>query len=279
MKRNLLIIMVLATLIMAGCTQTSSTSEKVMKIINTEQYTADNIQQISSLITDSKDLTKPEADSLYLEVGNFIRLYAEHLCDSLNERLSDTRLTNEQLRDLLTGINALQDSVETTGVEIIKIEGEIKYDISPIFLADMFRNYISKEEYEFAEIEQVEFEMPISIDEELTISYQDIADRLWACDHLMDKAKENQDIQVMVKPFINTYVKALMYGAENTPNFDWGTGLMLPEAKDALLSYVNDHPDAYSATVLNQYIDVLKKSKFYDCRATRQFYFKYLREN
>lgn len=278
MKRNLLLVIGLVAVITVGCKK-SGTCERVMEIINSEQYTAENIQQISNIITESTDLTEAEADSLQLEVGSFIRQYAEHFCDSINGRLSDPTLTGEQMRDLLSDIGQLSELVGTTGVDFFKSEGSLVYDISPIFIADIFRHYMTAEEYALTEIEQAEFEQPTAIDEEITISYQDVADRLWACDQLMMKAGSNPDIAVMVKPYTNTYIKALMYGAENTPTFDWNTNRMLPEVKDAIMSYVNDHPDAPSATVLNQYIDVLKRSNFVDCQATRQFYFKYLREN
>lgn len=277
MKKHILLLIAIC-LIIAGCKK-NGTNEKIMEIIGSESYTADNIKQIARLVEQSDDLTNEEARNLYLEVGNFIRMYAEHLTDSLNTRINDPNLTGEEMRDLLQEINRLGDEMDVTGVEIFKVEGQIVYGIAPIFIPNMFKEYISEQEYHFAEIEQLEYDMPSIIDDEVVVSYQEISNRLWECDQMMMDTACAAELKPSVEALINSYMITLIYGTENSSAFDWRTGKMNSDIKDAILNYVNDHPDAPSAVTLQKYIEVLEKSKFYETPATRQFFYNFIRPN
>lgn len=263
---------------MAGCKK-NGTNEKVMEIIGSESYTADNIKQITRLVEHSDDLTEEEVRNLYMEVGNFIRMYAEHMTDSLNNRINDPELTGEEMRQLLQEINRLGEEMDETGVEIFKVEGQVVYGIAPIFIPNMFKSYISEQEYHFAEIEQMEYDMPSIIDDEVVISYQEIANRLWECDQMMMDTACSPELKTTIEALINSYMITLMYGTENSPAFDWRDGKMISDIKDAILNYVNDHPEAPSAVTLKQYIEVLEKSRFYETPATRQFFYNFIRPN
>ncbi len=275
MKNNILLLIAICLLV-AGCKK-NGTNDKVMEIIGSESYTADNIKQIARLVEQSDDLTENEARNLYLEVGNFIRMYAEHLTDSLNNRINDPNLSGEEMRELLQEISRLGDEMDVTGVEIFKVEGQIVYGIAPIFIPNMFKEYITEQEYHFAEIEQLEYDMPSIIDDEVVVSYQEIANRLWECDQMMMDTACAQELKPSIEALINSYMITLMYGTENSSAFDWRTGKMNSDIKDAILNYVNDHPDAPSAITLQKYIEVLEKSKFYETPATRQFFYNFIR--
>lgn len=275
MKKYILLLIAIC-LITAGCKK-NKTNDKVMEIIGSESYTADNIKQIARLVEQSDDLTENEARNLYLEVGNFIRMYAEHLTDSLNSRINDPNLSGEEMRELLQEISRLGDEMDVTGVEIFKVEGQIVYGIAPIFIPNMFKEYITEQEYHFAEIEQLEYDMPSIIDDEVVVSYQEIANRLWECDQMMMDTACAQELKPSIEALINSYMITLMYGTENSSAFDWRTGKMNLDIKDAILNYVNDHPDAPSAITLQKYIEVLEKSKFYETPATRQFFYNFIR--
>jgi len=277
MKRYILLIFAIC-FIMAGCKK-NGTNEKVMEIIGSESYTADNIKQITRLVEHSDDLTEEEVRNLYMEVGNFIRMYAEHMTDSLNNRINDPELTGEEMRQLLQEINRLGEEMDETGVEIFKVEGQVVYGIAPIFIPNMFKSYISEQEYHFAEIEQMEYDMPSIIDDEVVISYQEIANRLWECDQMMMDTACSPELKTTIEALINSYMITLMYGTENSPAFDWRDGKMISDIKDAILNYVNDHPEAPSAVTLKQYIEVLEKSRFYETPATRQFFYNFIRPN
>lgn len=277
MKRHILLLIAIC-LIVTGCKK-NGTNEKVMEIIGSESYTADNIKQIARLVEQSDDLTNEEARNLYLEVGNFIRMYAEHLTDSLNARINDPNISGEEMRDLLQEINRLGDEMDVTGVEIFKVEGQIVYGIAPIFIPNIFKEYISEQEYHFAEIEQLEYDMPSIIDDEVVVSYQEISNRLWECDQMMMDTACASELKPSIEALINSYMITLMYGTENSSAFDWRTGKMNSDIKDAILNYVSDHPDAPSAVTLQKYIEVLEKSKFYETPATRQFFYNFIRPN
>jgi len=261
---------------MAGCKK-NGTNEKVMEIISSESYTAENIEQIARLVEQSDDLTEEEARNLYLEVGDFIRMYAEHVTDSLNNRINDPNLSGEEMRELLQEINRLGEEMDRTGVEIFKVEGQVVYGIAPIFIPNMFKQYISEQEYHFAEIEQMEYDTPSIIDDEVMVSYQEIANRLWECDQLMMDTSCANELKLNIEALINSYMITLMYGTENSSAFDWRTGIMNSDIKDAIINYVNDHPEAPSAVTLQQYIEVLEKSRFYETPATRQFFYNFIR--
>lgn len=277
MKRYVLLL-IATCLIVASCKK-NGTNEKVMEIIGSESYTAENIKQIARLVEQSDDLTEQEARNLYLEVGNFIRMYAEHLTDSLNGRINDPNLSGEEMRDLLQEINRLGDEMDITGVEIFKVEGQVVYGIAPIFIPNMFKEYISEQEYHFAEIEQLEYDMPSIIDDEVVVSYQEISNRLWECDQMMMDTACASELKPSIEALINSYMITLMYGTENSSAFDWRTGRMNSDIKDAILNYVSDHPDAPSAVTLQKYIEVLERSKFYETPATRQFFYNFIRPN
>ncbi|MBQ0083036.1 MAG: hypothetical protein KBT41_07145 [bacterium] len=278
MRKSLLLFFSII-LIMAGCDTKQNTNDKVMEIINRKVYTVASIDSISSLIKSSDDLTKEQVNSLRMEVGDFIREYAEHLCDSLNDRLNDPALTPQETRELLTAINNMSEPSDETGVGVFKVEGYVTYDISPIFIADIFRDYLNEAEYEFAQIEQQEMESPSNIDAEVTISYQEVADRLWRCERLMTSDSINEDLKISLKPYINTYMIIMIYGADNTPAFDWDTHMMSQDVKDAILNYISEHPESECTAVLKEYVTILEKSRYYESHATRAFYFNYLRNN
>lgn len=277
MKKYILLLFVIC-LGLVGC-EKHETNDKVMQIIGSGSYTSDNIKQIARLIEQSDDLTIDEARNLYMEVGDFIRLYAEHLTDSLNNRLNDQSLSGEEMRELLKEIDRLGGEMDETGVEVFKVEGQVVYGIAPIFLPNVFKSYISEAEYRFAEIEQMEYNMPSIIDDEVVISYQEIANRLWACDELMMDTACAAELKSSITASVNSYMITLMYGTENSPAFDWEDGRMNADTKDAILNYVSDHPDAPSAETLKRYIEVLEKSRYYDTPATRQFFYNFLKPN
>lgn len=277
MKKTFFVLTIVC-LFLASCRK-ETTNDKVMKIVNSEQYTVENIQQISKIINGSNDLSMDEVSNLYIEVGNFIRMFAEHTADSLNNCLSNPDLEENELNAINSEIDKMTKMSNETGVEFFKSEGYVVYGIMPIFVANIFHPYLSDEEYRFSEIEQMEYEEPATLDAAVTVSYQDIADRLWNCDILIASQNSSEELKTNLQTYRNTYIITLMYGADNTPAFDWQTHKMQQEIKDALLNYVKDHPNAESTTTLKEYIAVLERSNYYETQATRAFYFNYLRNN
>lgn len=276
MKKFLPLFLVLV--FMAGCKETTTT-EKVMEIINSEVYSADNIKRIAALIEGSNDIRPEEVAGLRDEVSHFVYCYAEVLTDSINHRLDDPNMGNAELQALLRSIDEMEDEAEKTGVEVFKVEGHVYYDITPIFVADIFKHYLSAAEYSMAEIEQEEFNDPTVIDDAVMVSYDNVTERLWACDKLATSKDCSDDVKLLLQDFRNTYIMTLLYGADNTPAFDWNTHQMRAEVKDALLNYVSEHPNALSTPLLKEYIEILEKSNYYESQATRTFYFNYLRNN
>ncbi|MCQ2328966.1 MAG: hypothetical protein MJZ93_00210 [Paludibacteraceae bacterium] len=276
--KKVFIVLTTICLFLAGCSE-DSTNDKVMKIVNGEQYTVENIQQISKIINGSNDLSKDEVENLYIEVGNFIRMFAEHTADSLNNCLNNPDLEEEELNIINNEIDMMSKMSNETGVEFFKSEGYVVYGIMPIFIANIFHPYLTDEEYRFSEIEQMEYEDPATLDAAVTISYQEIADRLWECDKLYSSQNVTDELKTNLQTYRNTYIITLMYGADNTPAFNWQTHKIQQEIKDALLNYVKDHPNAESTPTLKDYIVVLERGNYYETQATRAYYFNYLRNN
>lgn len=269
---------VLVLLALAGCKETT-TADKVMEIVNSEVYTEENIRQIASLVEGSTDIKAEDVAMLRDEVSHFIYCYAEVLTDSINHLLDDPNMGNAELTALLDSIDEMDEEAERTGVEVFKVEGHVYYDIMPIFVADMFKRYLTNAEYTMAEIEQEEFSEPTVIDDAVMVSYDEVTDRLWTCDKLAASENCPEDVKLQVKDFRNTYIMTLLYGADNTPAFDWDTHMMRNEVKDALLNYVSEHPKAMSTKLLQEYICILERSNYFESQATRNFYFNYLRNN
>lgn len=178
-------------------------------------------------------------------------------------------IDDKKLKDLLKETRDSGYKVETaegTFFPIINYEFYKKYS-----------SYVTPDISEYIDIMSVESNQVPLKDAALVIDWDEVFKRALRQEEFINEYNESVKIGDIVRLYKN-YVTSAIYGANNTPVFDYESKLMVSKAKDAYLNVAENNGDSILEKSIIDYLDILKKNN-YKLTDDVVSYRKYILEN
>lgn len=265
------IFLLLTTLLIASCAKKSTYEQAIQLLEESPKNSQEVITDFEKIISSATEMSNQEAHELMLQFEDYITEYGEKMSDSLNHAL-----ISSQSSDVINTIDSVAMQVESHGIALYMNEGYVEIEVSPKYISDLFKHFISETEYELSLLKQRELDDPSIMDEAVAVSYQEICDRLYYCDNLA--VRHDTLFHNEIREYQKMYAMLLMYGVENTPSFDWQKRTIHTEVRNAMSNYIIERPNAISAPILKEYLTLLEASGYRESSATIEFINNYIKQ-
>ena len=107
-----------------------------------------------------------------------------------------------------------------------------------------YGEHISDSIYRLYELNADITERPMTENASLLISWEELLDRAFRAESLINDYPEDEIIRENVMWLYKSYLNSLLMGATNTPIFNYSTQEFSEEAKQAYISFITSHPDS-----------------------------------
>jgi hypothetical protein len=143
-------------------------------------------------------------------------------------------------------------------------------------LLKKYGEHISDSIYRLYELNADITERPMTENASLLISWEELLDRAFRAESLINDYPEDEIIRENVMWLYKSYLNSLLMGATNTPIFNYSTQEFSEEAKQAYISFITSHPDSTITWMLKEYFTYLNsidyKLNFNDSTMSKVFF-------
>ena len=268
-----IITLLLTIVLLAGCDNTKRQYESIVKTLElSDSLSLETIKKAHLMISEANNFTPEQAIDLQERFTCYVSAYAQKEAEIIEEKYT-TILSNEDSENIDTQIDSLNKSVEPLreyGIIIYSAEGYIESEVMPMYVAQLFWNYLSEAERELAKLAELEVEHPSLQDASITISYQELADRLKICDDMATNFPKDELYQ-QIKACQNFYLALLVRGVDNSATFDWETKKLQPEVGQTIMNYIAEHPEAESTQTLKEFMTIAERHNYLSSKELEAF--------
>jgi len=259
-----IITLILTVLLLTSCNNTKRQYESIVKTLDvTKPVSLENITQAHLMISEANEFTPEQAVDLQERFTIYIAACAQKEAQQIEDKYN-TILNSENSEAIDSQIDSLNKWVNPLreyGIIIYSAEGYIESEIMPMYVAELFWKYLSGAERELAKLAELEVEEPSLQDASITISYQDLADRLKICDDMVTNFPKDE-LYPQIEACQKFYLALLLTGADNSTTFDWETKTLHPEIRQTVINYIAEHPEAESTKTLKEFMAIMKRSNY-----------------
>ena len=158
-------------------------------------------------------------------------------------------------------VKSFKKSLEICGMELATSEGTFYVDETYYYLYKLFKNKVSPQLDEFLSMRSMELRQGYSDDAVLTISYDELYDRIINWEDFQIK---NPDffLKQEVEDNLKLYLSTMLTGIDNTPVFDYDTQILLPEIKNIYEKVIAKNDNRKSTEIITKYYNLLKEKEF-----------------
>lgn len=268
-----IITLLLTIVLLAGCDNTKRQYESIVKTLElSDSLSLETIKKAHLMISEANNFTPEQAIDLQERFTCYVSAYAQKEAEIIEEKYT-TILSNEDSENIDIQIDSLNKSVEPLreyGIIIYSAEGYIESEVMPMYVAQLFWNYLSEAERELAKLAELEVEHPSLQDASITISYQELADRLKICDDMATNFPKDELYQ-QIKACQNFYLALLVRGVDNSATFDWETKKLQPEVGQTIMNYIAEHPEAESTQTLKEFMTIVERHNYQSSKELEAF--------
>lgn len=268
-----IITLLLAIVLLAGCDNTKRQYESIVKTLElSDSLSLETIKKAHLMISEANNFTPEQAIDLQERFTCYVSAYAQKEAEIIEEKYT-TILSNDDSENIDIQIDSLNKSVEPLreyGIIIYSAEGYIESEVMPMYVAQLFWNYLSEAERELAKLAELEVEHPSLQDASITISYQELADRLKICDDMATNFPKDELYQ-QIKACQNFYLALLVRGVDNSATFDWETKKLQPEVRQTIMNYIAEHPEAESTQTLKEFMTIVERHNYQSSKELEAF--------
>lgn len=268
-----IITLLLTIVLLAGCDNTKRQYESIVKTLElSDSLSLETIKKAHLMISEANNFTPEQAIDLQERFTCYVSAYAQKEAEIIEEKYT-TILSNDDSENIDIQIDSLNKSVEPLreyGIIIYSAEGYIESEVMPMYVAQLFWNYLSEAERELAKLAELEVEHPSLQDASITISYQELADRLKICDDMATNFPKDELYQ-QIKACQNFYLALLVRGVDNSATFDWETKKLQPEVRQTIMNYIAEHPEAESTQTLKEFMTIVERHNYQSSKELEAF--------
>ncbi|MDR1653450.1 MAG: hypothetical protein LBS01_07385 [Prevotellaceae bacterium] len=261
-------------LLLAGCNGLDRKVQTILQLLDTnKKIEVSHIDGAREMIVGEASFSTAQVAELRDAFSAYLAAFAESETGRLAAEMD---MIFNQTDDILIqrrtdSLFSACEKLKIYGITVSMVEGNVQVSISPMYIANTFWNYLSEGERQWAFRMETEMNDPVLEDASIVIAYEELANRLFICDELLKNYAEDSLLTPQVELFRNHYLVLLMFGCDNTPAFDWRTKQLQHEVREALISYINRHPDALSSPTIREYIELLQKNRFKKTAEIQEF--------
>ena len=162
-------------------------------------------------------------------------------------------IEDEELRNLV-------EEIYKSGYKLVGLEGNF-YPIIDYHIFLKYTDYIPAEDKEYIFIQTKESEKVSMADAALTITWDDIAQRLVSIEKFVTAFPDSTKKETMSSLFFR-YLTSYFYGLNNTPAFDYSTNEFYPEVIESYKKTISDHSGTVVSELVSSYLAVVENNNF-----------------
>lgn len=277
MKRiiSTLIMLVMIMSIFSGCEAKSEAAQNlknngVLSQINQMKEQNKKPKEMFDYLNQNiKELNKADATAalgaLVSTLEEYEEIYSEQLFEGNNPDLmlkyfesafdySKIEAIKEQdLKDLLYDISL-------GGFKIMNIEGSFSVMVDYEALKT-FDEYVDDEIKAYIKIMALRYNNPSAVDASIVITPEEMENRIMQMESYIKSFNQEQRKEMITEMYLGEMM-LYMSGSDNSPVFDFDTGVMDPEMFKVFENAVAKYKDAVFGKVLSKYVEVLKAEGF-----------------
>ncbi|MGE5398017.1 MAG: hypothetical protein ACM3MK_10840 [Chitinophagales bacterium] len=189
----------------------------------------------------------------------------ETLIENQQQVFSDS----SQFNTANASVNALWKDTQERGYKVICTEGMF-YPIIDYAAYKPYKPYVTKDIKAYIDIMTNESEEATAEDNGIAISWDQLASRALQSESFVNLYPQSARFQA-VNDLYNDYVSFYLYGANNSPAFDYQTQTLNQELLESYKNLIKDSPNSQLAQIILQYLPVLEKSNYLRTPEVDQF--------
>jgi hypothetical protein len=199
-------------------------------------------------------------ESAFLE----FKAFHEELATAMHNSLASEVRGVDGFERLEESVRSLKASEEPylAGFAFV-YDGERMYNVvaRPGFYIEEFGPYLSAAYRDYIALADIEANWPWAVDGALVIPLDAVGARVRAWEAYIEDYPSSPFAE-KAREYYRTRLTSLLIGLNNTPHRDYETGELRPGVIDALRRYVRLYPDADSARIVNEAIEIYRKNGF-----------------
>jgi len=171
-------------------------------------------------------------------------------------------IKEQKLKDLLTDI-------VWGGFKITETEGTFMVVVDYDNLKTFNKN-VDDEINTYIDVMALRYNDPISIDEGLAIAPEELVNRIIQMESYI-KSYDNKQREEIIVSMYEGYIMVYMSGTDNTPVFDFDTGVISPDMFKNFEETASKQKDTVFGKVLSKYVELLKLEGFNNTEKVQDF--------
>ncbi len=290
MNKKILILALSFILLLAGCSIDAKQNDKtIYEALEKEVYKSDD-QNIDKLIKDYKEIAKSdnepytlvkfidenienvnekEAVAMILILEEVQKEYTQRYTDQLfvdnyqSELLSlssdklffdETKIEEIKNADLKELVKRILDGK----YKLINLEGAF-YPVIDYEGLKAYNDYLPDEIRDYLEIKSQSSNKPVIIDGEITISHEELGQRLIEAEKYISQYPNSIKIQDVLRCY-GECLKLYLEGSANSPIYDNTTGKIKEEVISSYIK-LSSNKDLITSKIISKYIEIIQKNQ------------------
>jgi hypothetical protein len=202
----------------------------------------------------------PDKDSVFVLYSNVFYSQVNRFNDSFEttyknmlERI-DRKIHDPEITDF-------NKSLDRCGLSLMRTEGIYYVDEKYNYFYKLFNGKVSRAMNEYLKIRKKELKEGFSNDAELVISFNQLYQRVLTWEKF-NNSYPDFVIRDDTQNHYTTYMSTLVTGMDNSPTFDYDTGILYPELNTLYLKITARQDSLKSTKTIKDYYELLKISGF-----------------
>lgn len=272
MKKIAATVILMALVLVAGCagTRQSEPLENIKsdftKIMSAKSSPLELLDFADHNIS---RLAKDDATSLVLRLESTQREQIEKRTDALLASDIQTALQkfdfNSSLDDMINGtsdqkLKGILQETKTSGYRLVPLEGNY-YPIIDYERYQIYQPYVNEDVKAYIDIAASESRQISLNDAALTITWPELARRTLRSETFIKQYPDSARIDDVRQQY-NIYVSTYLYGANNTPAFDYDNKILSEKARLSYYEVAKSADKSKVAEIIKQYLPILEKNQY-----------------
>ena len=201
-----------------------------------------------------------DKDSVFVLFGNVFYTHLNRFNDSLEinyksmlERI-DRKISDPEITDFTS-------SLDRCGLILLRSEGMYYVDEKDDYFYNLFKDRISRAMTEYLKFRKKELKEGFSNDAGLIITFNQLYHRVLTWESFNTRYPDFVNREE-TQNYYTTYMSTLLTGMDNSPTFDYDTGILFPELKKLYSKIRSRHDSLNSTGTIKEYYELLKNSGF-----------------
>jgi hypothetical protein len=217
-----------------------------------------------------KNVAEKEAVIMVLILEEVQKEYTQRYADDLFADNNQSELLNLSAGELFFDESKIEEIRNADLKKLVKkiIDGKYKLvniggafypAIDYVKLKESYSNYLPDEIKDYLEIKSQSSNVPKVIDGEMTVSYEELAQRLIAIENYVSKYPNGVKLQDVLRCY-GECLKLYLEGSTNSPIFDVETGKIKDEVMSSYIK-LSSTKKLMTSKIISKYIEIIQKNE------------------